>query len=79
MKTRVGTLQRELPLDALFNEVDGITGLAPLFISGNELYFVADAGAWGDIVNGVQYEDEKDILCRVDINTGKIAQIYTWQ
>ena len=74
-----GTLQKELPLDALFDEVKGITGFSPLFISGNEIYFVADAGVWGDIVNGVQYEDEKDILCCVNIDTGEITQIYNRQ
>lgn len=73
-----GTLQRALPLTALFDVVDGITGFSPLFVSGDEIYFVADAGAWGDIKNGVQYEDKMDILCCVNIDTGEITQIFSW-
>ena len=73
-----GTLQRELPLTALFNAVDGITGFSPLFLSENEIYFVADAGSWGEIKNGIQYEDKMDILCSMSIDTGEIIQIYNW-
>ena len=71
-----GTLQKELPLTALFNAVDGITGFSPLFLSENEIYFVVDAGSWGDIKNGVQYEDKTDILCSVNVDTGEVTQIY---
>ncbi len=74
-----GTLQKELPLAALFDEVPGIAGFAPLFISHHELYFIADAGAWGDIVNGTQYKAKQDILCVLNLDTGAITQIYTWQ
>lgn len=73
-----GALQKELPLKPLADEAEGITGFAPLFISDSELYFVAHAGARGDIVNGVQYEDKNDILCCIDLKTGEITRICNW-
>lgn len=73
-----GNLQREISLAPLLQEHPGITGFALLFLSDGDLYFIAHAGTWGDIEDGVQYQDRVDVLCRMDLDTGDCTEIHTF-
>lgn len=73
-----GTFVKELSLAALSEYADEIEHCEMLFCSGDEIYFLADAGAWSDPVNGVSTRDIDLILCCVSIDSGEITQIYRW-
>ncbi len=73
-----GNLQKEISLTSLLQEHPGITGFALLFLSDGDLYFIAHAGTWGDIEDGVQYQDRADVLCRIDLDTGDCTEIHTF-
>ncbi len=82
-----GEFVRELPLSALYGDVDGIVNVEPIFCSGGEIYFVAEAETVIDSdpagENGYfQFGGKKKydyILCCVNIETGEIIQLIDWE
>ncbi len=74
-----GTLLKELSLNPLMEKLGNINGFTLLFCDGDNLYFNVDAGHMSEEINGVSQKVQNNILCRVNIGTGEIQQIYNWQ
>ncbi len=74
-----GKFIKELSLEALYGRVDTITHCGLAFSTGRDVYFIADAGTQGGLVNGEVPHYRNLFLCCVNIDTGRITQIYNWQ
>ena len=73
-----GTFIKELSLKTLYDEFDTLAHCALTFCTGDNIYFLADASTWSDPAGGVSHIISNRILCCVNIETGKITQIYSW-
>lgn len=72
-----GTFVKEISLKELSRN-NQIEHCQPVFCSGNDIYFMVDAGTWTGQVNGVASRNINLILCCADIETGEITQVYGW-
>ena len=72
-----GKFIKEVSLNPLYQEIEGITKCDLVFCSGSEIYFMADASTkvWSGNVGTM---DWNLVLCCVNIETGEITQIYNW-
>ena len=72
-----GKFVKEVSLKPLYQELAGLETCYPVFCSGTDIYFVADASTkvWSGNVGTM---DWNRILCCVNIETGEITQIYNW-
>ena len=74
-----GTLLKELSLKPLTEKLGNINGFTLLFCDGESLYFNADAGHMSEGIDGVSQKVQNNVLCLMNIDTGEIQQIYSWQ
>ena len=72
-----GEFVKEVSLKPLYQELAGLETCYLAFCSGTDIYFVADASTkvWSGNVGTTNWNL---VLCCVNIETGKITQIYNW-
>lgn len=72
-----GKFIKEVSLEPLYQELEGLKTCYLAFCSGSEIYFMADASTkvWSGNVGTM---DWNRFLCCVNIETGEITQIYNW-
>ncbi len=81
-----GELVTELSLSDVYEEIDGLTNVEPIFCSDGEIFFVAESehatGETGTVQDGfLPFGGVKTYdytLYRVDIKTGEIKQLINW-
>ncbi len=73
-----GALLKELSLGPLTERRGTVNGFTLLFCDRENLYFNMDAGRMSE-KNGVSGKEQNNVLCRVNIDTGQITEIYSWQ
>lgn len=74
-----GALLKELSLKPLMKKLGNVNGFTLLFCDRGNLYFNVDAGHMSEEINGVSQKVQNNILCCVNIDTGRITEIYNWQ
>lgn len=73
-----GTFVKELSLKDLYEDVDDIGLCQPVFCAENEIYFLVNATTWNDYINGIATPNTNLILCCIEIETGNITQVCSW-
>ncbi len=79
-----GGFVKELSLKSLYEEYENLNHIQLAFCSGDDVYFLANATAYGQSGNaengwtGGGQAVRNEILCCVNIKTEEITQIYNW-
>lgn len=73
-----GAFIKELSLQSLYDKYDTISHCAPTFLSGEDIYFLADCTVWGAYVGGMSHPEGNMVLCCINIESGEITEILTW-